>query len=117
MGTEVTIQPAPGENVVLSFIDELRMQDIHFIYLFLIWIFLKSLLNFLQRYFCLMFWFFGQEVCGILVPPPGIEPTPSSLEHNNHWDTREVPKSFILKGSVLVLRELRESLAFSCFYL
>ena len=35
MGTEVTIQPAPGENVVLSFIDELRMQDIHFIYLFI----------------------------------------------------------------------------------
>ena len=27
-----------------------------------------------------MFWFFGQEACGILAPPPGIEPTPPALE-------------------------------------
>ena len=27
-----------------------------------------------------MFWFFGQEACGILVPQPGIEPTPPALE-------------------------------------
>ena len=27
-----------------------------------------------------MFWFFGQEACGILAPGPGIKPTPPSLE-------------------------------------
>ena len=35
--------------------------------------FLKSLLNFLQYYFCFMLWFFGPEACGILAPQPGIE--------------------------------------------
>ena len=27
-----------------------------------------------------MFWFFGQEACGILSPQPGIEPAPPALE-------------------------------------
>ena len=27
-----------------------------------------------------MFWIFGQEACGILVPWPGIRPTPPALE-------------------------------------
>ena len=27
-----------------------------------------------------MFWFFGQETCGILSPRPGIEPAPLALE-------------------------------------
>ena len=27
-----------------------------------------------------MFWFFGQEACGILAPQPGIEPAPPALE-------------------------------------
>ena len=27
-----------------------------------------------------MFWFFGHEVCGILVTRPGIEPAPSASE-------------------------------------
>ena len=27
-----------------------------------------------------MFWFFGHEACGILVPQPGIEPAPPALE-------------------------------------
>ena len=27
-----------------------------------------------------MFWFFGQEACGILAPRPGIEPAPPALE-------------------------------------
>ena len=26
-----------------------------------------------------MFWFFGHEACGILAPPPGIEPKPPAL--------------------------------------
>ena len=48
---------------------------------FLMWtIFLKSLLNLLQYCFCIMFWFFGHEACGILAPQPGIEPTLPALE-------------------------------------
>ena len=27
-----------------------------------------------------MFWFFGLKACGILAPPPGIEPVPPALE-------------------------------------
>ena len=27
-----------------------------------------------------MFWFFGRKACGILVPQPGIDPTPPALE-------------------------------------
>ena len=32
--------------------------------------------------------------CGILVPRPGIEPTPPALEAQslNHWTAREVPE-------------------------
>ena len=44
---------------------------------------------------------FGRGVCcilqcvGILVPQPGIEPTPLAMEarNPNHWTAREVPKS------------------------
>ena len=54
--------------------------NILFIYLFLCGPFLKSLLNLLQYCFCFMFWFFGQEACGILAPWPGIEPLPPALE-------------------------------------
>ena len=43
-------------------------------------LFLKSLLNLLQYCFCFMFWFFGQEACGILAPRPGIESTLPALE-------------------------------------
>ena len=42
--------------------------------------FLESLLNLLQDCFCFMFWFFGHEACGILVPRPGIEPGAPALE-------------------------------------
>ena len=42
--------------------------------------FSKSLLNLLQYCFYFMFWFFGQEACGILAPRPRIEPTPPALE-------------------------------------
>ena len=55
----------------------------HLCIFFLIFVcrpFLKSLLNFLQYCFCFMFWFFGQEACGILVPQPGIEHSPPVLE-------------------------------------
>ena len=42
--------------------------------------FLKSLLTLLQHCFCFMFWFLGQEACGILVPWPRIEPAFPALE-------------------------------------
>ena len=42
--------------------------------------YLKSLLNLLQYCFCLFF--FCYEACGILVPRPGIEPTPPTLKGN-----------------------------------
>ena len=46
----------------------------------------------LQYCFCFIFWFFGLEARGILIPQPGIEPTPSALEGSlNHWTAREVP--------------------------
>ena len=35
-------------------------------------LFLKSLLNLLQLYFCFVFWFLVHKVCGILAPQPGI---------------------------------------------
>ena len=55
--------------------------------------FLKSLYwHLLQYCFCFMFWFFGHEACGILVPRPGIEPAPSASE-----------------GEVLTTEPLRES--------
>ena len=45
--------------------------------------------NFIFILLNLFFW----PACGILVPRPGIEPTPTSLEawSLNHWTTREVP--------------------------
>jgi len=58
-----------------------RAQVSCFLRFFFMWtIFLKSLLNFLQYCFCLMFQFFGQEACGILAPSPGIEPISPALE-------------------------------------
>ena len=42
--------------------------------------FLKSLLNLLWYWFCLIFWFFDPEACGILASQPGMEPTPPTLE-------------------------------------
>ena len=41
---------------------------------------LKSLLNWLKHFFCFMFWFFGQEVCGTLIPQLRTKPAPSTLE-------------------------------------
>ena len=37
--------------------------------------------------------------CGILVPRPGIEPTPPALEawSPNHWMVREVPGDFLFE--------------------
>ena len=37
--------------------------------------------------------------CGILVPQPGIEPTPPAVEAQSltHWTAREVPKKIFFK--------------------
>ena len=43
------------------------------------------------------------EACGILIPPPGIEPQAQgseSAESPNHWTTREFPRQSDLKGSI-----------------
>ena len=53
---------------------------------------LKSLLNLLQRYICLMFWIFGPKACGILGPWPRIEPPPFALE-GKIWTTGPSGKS------------------------
>ena len=56
--------------------------------------FLKSLLNFSQYCFCFMFWFFGHETYGVLVPWPLMESacTPCVGRRSlNHWTAREVP--------------------------
>ena len=42
--------------------------------------FFTSSLNLLHYCFSFVFWLFGFQACGILVPQPGIEPTPSALE-------------------------------------
>ena len=34
----------------------------------------------LPHCFCFRFWFFGLNACGMLAPPPGIEPTAPALE-------------------------------------
>ena len=53
---------------------------------------LKTLLNLLQHYICLMFWIFGPEARGILGPWPGIEPPPFALE-GKIWTTGPSGKS------------------------
>ena len=46
-----------------------------------------------------LFFFFGPRhtACRILVPQPGIEPTPPTVEVQslNHWTTREVPRTSV----------------------
>ena len=60
----------------------------------------------MTKFFLMSFWINKNQICGhlfifwpqheargILVPRPGIEPTPSALEAQslNHWTPREVP--------------------------
>ena len=67
---------------------------INFLRLFLYGPFLKSLLNLLQYCFCFMFLLFGFQACVVLVPQPGIKPTPSALE-GEVLTTRPPGKSLI----------------------
>ena len=43
-------------------------------------LFFKSLLNLLEYFFYLMFWFFGREACGVLAPKPEIVPAHPALK-------------------------------------
>ena len=55
-----------------------------------------------SRYWFLNFFFFClcRVACGILVPQPGIEPTPHAVEvwSLNHWTTREAPDISVYNG-------------------
>ena len=51
-----------------------------------------------------MFWFFGLEACGILIPWPGIEPMPPTLE--GEVLTSEPPGKSLLVTLVSVLLSL-----------
>ena len=43
-----------------------------------------------------------QAACGILVPQPGIEPTPPAVEAQslNHWTAKEVPRTFFFLAAL-----------------
>ena len=59
-------------SLKLSFVEQVESLFYLCIFLFLkgllMWTILKSLLNLLQYSFCFMFWHFGCELYGILVP-------------------------------------------------
>ena len=60
------------------------------------WTDLKSLLNLLQYCFYFIFWVFGHEGHGILVPWPEIEPMSLGLE--GEFSTTGQPVIFIFKS-------------------
>lgn len=47
---------------------------------FLMWTIYKVFIEFVTCCFCVILWFFGQEVCEILTPQLRIEPAPPALE-------------------------------------
>ena len=48
---------------------------------FLMWAIFKVFIEFVTMLLLLlMFWFFGLKACGMLIPWPGIKPTPPGLE-------------------------------------
>ena len=54
-------------------------------------------------FFSSLFFFFFFAPCGILIPRPGIEPVPPSVDacSPNHWTTREFPsKHFLFFSSI-----------------
>ena len=72
------------------------------------------------------FLFFGHATqhveCGILVPWPGIEPTPPALEawNLNHWTNRDIPDKHVLNKSQHIstgdVMETCGSSIFGCHY-
>ena len=55
--------------------------------------------------------------CRILVPQPGVEPTPSSVEVGipNHWITRQFPRVFLVEMSFGQNRVFRASQSHGIF--
>ena len=91
-------------------------------FFFLMWtIFLKSLSNLLQFYFCFMFWvffcffvfFFGYKACGIIVPQPAIKLVYPALEGEifNTGLPGRAPQTCYLSGSHRFVMVLSPSLA------
>ena len=48
---------------------------------------------FIKHYFYFMFWFFGHDLCVILVPHPGIEPTALYWKVKSYLTTGPTGKS------------------------
>jgi len=46
------------------------------------WAIFKVFIGFVTILLCFMFWFFGHEAYGILVPQPGVTAAPLELEGN-----------------------------------
>ena len=63
------------------------------------------------------FFFFGHEVCRILVSQPGIKPSPPALKtlSLNHWTAREVPLYFLLDSFVCCLFIFKSSFYYYSF--
>ena len=60
-----------------------------------------SVLSFIDLASNRFFFWLRRVACGILVPPPGLEPVPPAVEARNlnHWTLREVPR-FLFNLSV-----------------
>ena len=58
----------------------LRILSHFFLKIFLMWTIYKVFIEFVTCCFCIILWFFGQEVCEILTPQLRIEPAPPALE-------------------------------------
>ena len=54
----------------------------------------QTMLHLWPHCFCFLFWFFGHEACGILVPRPGIEPACPCVGRwsLNHWTASKIPR-------------------------
>ena len=78
----------------LFFISKQFVQVSFFKNIFWCGAFLKSLLNLLQYYFCVMFRFFGPKAYGVWAPRPGVEPAQSALEGEVLITGKEVPSLF-----------------------
>ena len=71
-----------------------------------------KLLNLLQYCFCFVFWFFDCEACGSIVPPPGFESAPPTLE-GKVLTTGQQGKSI----THILIHYSRSEMAPSCFWL
>ena len=63
------------------------------------------------------FFFFSCEPCGILVPRPGIKPTPSAfkVQSLNHWTVREVSDTCVLRCYIFTIALYNLQYVFNLF--